>query len=135
MSSNQLDLSAFRQQLEGIFQLYPAGNYCDVCAKAVGVELKKAGFEVAIVTIMNEVNPGQTDVRPPFIQAISPDGDVFLLGQNGFHQANRIAAEGEFFYVDPLVYLHHGVIGVTQKDYFDLFLYPDGVEITEVGGV
>ena len=90
------------------------------------MELRKSGFEVAIVTIQNEVNPAQPDVRPSFIQAKMPDGRLFLLGQNGFHQANRITFEDVFYYLDPLVN------GVDEKTYFNLFVYSDGMEITEV---
>lgn len=132
MASNRPDLSALGDSLETLFQTYPAGNYCDVCAKAAGMELRKVGFEVAIVTIQNEVNPGQPNVRPPYIQAKRPDGQPFLLGQNGFHQANRITFEDAFYYIDPLVYLHYGVDVVDETTYFGLFVYPDGIEITDV---
>jgi len=132
MATHRPDLSAFKDTLERLFLTYPAGNYCDVCAQAVGLELRKAGYEVAIVTIQNAVNPARPDVRPPYIQAKRPDGQPFLLGQNGFHQANRIVFADTFYYIDPLVYLHYGVEVVDETTYFDLFVYPDGMEITEV---
>jgi hypothetical protein len=132
MPANHPDLSAIAEHLEILFQTHPAGNHCDVCARAVGAALRNAGFEVAIVTIENESNPGQPTMRPPYIQAKMPDGKPFLLGQNGFHQANRITFQNAFYYTDPLVYLHQGVTAVSEEDYFNLFVYPDGMEITDV---
>jgi hypothetical protein len=135
MADNPPDLSALSTQLEALFQAYPAGNHCDICAREVGSELRKVGFDVAIVTIQNESNPGQPTMRPPYIQAKMPDGKPFLLGQNGFHQANRITFQNAFYYTDPLVYLHQGVTAVSEEDYFGLFVYPDGMEITDVKAV
>jgi hypothetical protein len=131
-ASQKPDISNHRERLEAIFRTYPAGNFCDVCAKAVGAELREAGFGVEIVTVQNEANPAQPNMRPPFIQAKLPDGKSFLLGQNGFHQANRIIAQPNSYYIDPLVYLHFGVELVDERTYFGLFVYTDSMEITGV---
>lgn len=131
MPANGPDLAPLHNPLEALFQAYPAGNHCDICARAVGILLREAGFEVAIVTIQNEMNPGLS-LRPPYIQAKLPDGKLFLLGQNGFHQATRITLQGTFYYIDSLVYLHYGVVAINGKDFFDLFMYADGVEVTDV---
>jgi hypothetical protein len=127
-----LDLDKSRKKLEALFKSYPAGNHCDVCADKVGKELKEAGFEVEIVTIQNEQIPGQPGARPPYVQARKPDGSPFLLGQVGFHQTNRVQFEGVSYFIDALVYLHYGVQAVDEDTYFSLFVYPDGVEITDV---
>lgn len=95
----------------------------------------KAKFETEIVTLQNEEMPGQPGKRPSYIQGKKPDGEHFLLAQTGFHQANRIHIEDNFYYIDALVYTHYGVKAVDETTYFTLFVYPDGVEITNVQAV
>lgn len=85
-----------------------------------------------IVTIQNEEIPGLPGARPPYIQAKKPDGSLFLLAQSGFHQVNRIHQNEVSYYLDALVYWHYGVEVIDEVSYFDLFEYPDGLEMTRV---
>lgn len=134
-SQSALDLKAVKNKLEVLFQRYPAGNHCDICARKVGEELQKAKFDVEIVTIQNEEMPEQPGKRPSYIQGKKPDGEYFLLAKTGFHQANRVHFEDNFYYIDALVYVHYGVEAVDETTYFALFVYPDGIEITNVQAV
>lgn len=134
MSFRRLDLSHSAHDLMPVFSLYPPGNYCDLRAQKVRNILQAAGYEAEIVTIQNEQMPGQPWARPPYIQARRPDGQPFLLAEIGFHQASRIRQDDTLYYVDALVHQHFGFAAVVESDYFELFVYPDGVEITGVPG-
>jgi hypothetical protein len=129
---NRHDLSRFSQVLTPIFETYPTGNLCDVCAQKVAGELQKAQYKLAIVTIQNERMPGQPNIRPPFIHGLARNNQPFLLGQSGFHQAVRIEIDSVLYYIDALVYLHYGLSAVDEVTYWRLFWYPDGIEITKV---
>ena len=126
-----LDLEHHGSALTPIFEAYPVGNFCDICAQKVSQELRKAEFEVAIVTIENEAMPGQS-FRPPFIHGRNPEGQSLLLAENGFHQAVRIFADEIFYYLDALVFMHFSLKAVDEMTYRSLFLYSDGVEFTNV---
>lgn len=92
----ELDLGHLDTSLEPIFEAYPVGNFCDVCAQKVSQELRKAEFEVAVVTIQNEAMPGVFH-RPPFIHGRDREGQPLLLAETGFHQAVRLLEDGVFY--------------------------------------
>jgi hypothetical protein len=130
-----LDLSHLADELTRIFEQYPAGNHCERCAAAAANVLAGSGYEVAIITLKNEEIPGLPGIRPPFIEAKKPSGERFLLAQTGFHIACRLREDQPFFFVDALSYLHYGLRAVDREAYFNLFVYPDGIEVTDIQGV
>ncbi len=127
-----LDLEHLGSALTPIFEVYPVGNFCDICAQEVSQELRKTEFEVAIVTLRNETMPGQSHIRPPFIHGRHPDGQPVLLADTGFHQVARLLTDGIFYYLDALVFMHYGLQAVDEMTYRGLFLYSDGVEFTDI---
>jgi hypothetical protein len=131
--ASSLDLSTFSKDLESLFAQYPVGDYCDRCANNLSEVLRRrSDYAVAILTIQNETVPGLPDIRPAYIGARLPDGSGLLLAQTGFHQVCRIGLDGDFYFLDALVYLHYGSTAVDRDSYFGLFEYPDGIEITSV---
>ena len=130
--SLQVDLSALQVELTVIFEQYPVGNYCDRCAEAMSRLLVSKGYQVSIVTLQNESLFGSPDVRPPFIRARNIDGEMFSLAETGVHQVCRLDVGSIQFYSDALVQLHYPFQAVDVDTYFDLFEYPDGIEVTDV---
>lgn len=118
-------------RLESLFVRYPAGNHCDTCADLVTRLMIETGYGPEIVTLQNEEIPVM-GIRPPYIRASKPDGSLFVLGENGFHQAVRIHVSDQRFYLDALVYVHCGAVAIEDQLYWGLFEYPDGIEITAI---
>lgn len=131
MAALPFDDARLRKMLEAELQAYPAGNHCDVLAQSLSKLLYVAGYDVAIVTIMNEAMPG-TSMRAPYIPAKQPDGSAFLLAQTGFHDTVRVMHGDKAYYVDGLAYLHRGMVAISEDEYFELFVYPDALEVTNV---
>lgn len=127
-----IDLSHLQPKLEAVFEKFPPGNLCDLCADAISNVLHKASYLVEIVTIQNEEAPGRPGMRGQFILVKQPDDTFFALGMNGFHMACRIVRARERFYIDALVYQRFGPQAIDEASYFGLFRYPDSMEITEV---
>ena len=131
MAVLRFDDADLRSKLQSAFKSYPAGNHCDVLAQLLGRLLHSAGYEVVIVTFQNEPMPG-TMTRASFIPAINADGDAFLLAQTGFHDTIRLTVDDTVYYLDGLVYMHYGATAVTEDVYFELFLYADALDVTNV---
>jgi hypothetical protein len=122
---------ALLKGLAALFEAYPPGNLCDILALKVSQILDAEGYEVAIITLENRFVPG-TLIRPPYIPAWSLNRVSFLLAQTGFHVTVRIRSDNQMYYLDSLVFLHHGVEALMEQDYLNLFVYPAEIEMTKV---
>jgi hypothetical protein len=131
MATLRFDDARLNKVLEAELKAYPVGNHCEVLAQAISKLLYVAGYEVAIVTFKNEVMPG-TERRPPFILANNVDGSQLRLAETGFHDTVQIIIQDQKYYIDGLVFLHHGTVAISEDGYFELLVYPNALEVTDV---
>lgn len=129
---DSIDLSHLQSKLEAIFEQYPLGNLCDLCADAVSKVLVDDGYDVELVRIENEENPVRPGMRGQYILVRNTDGTFLTLSVNGFHVACRIPQRTERYYVDSFIYQRFGLQAIEETSYFALFQYPDSMEITQV---
>ena len=110
---------------------------CDTCASEAGSIIREAypDYQVDIIFLQNEEAP--SGGRGAVMNVRDKDNQLFPIAQDPvrkqpFHEAIRIQLGDETYVIDALVYERQGLHPMKIHDYFDLWEYPDGIEITDI---
>jgi hypothetical protein len=118
METNHPFLKDIEAVLQDIFNLpdyHPTAGNCHLCADEVGKILLRNAFQVDIVQIQHKMGIGSN----LFVR--KPEGGEWLIAQNGWHQVVRIWQGEVEFFIDSIVFQHHGVTALSKPEYSDLW--------------
>jgi len=108
---------------------------CDTCADEAGRIIKNAypEYDVDIIRIQNERVFGGS--RGANMRVRNKNNQLFDIASDPkmkqpFHDVVRIQNGGKTYVMDSLIAERQGLRPMTLGDYFKLWEYPDGVEIT-----